>query len=35
MLGCTIDRTTEDRSKHKTEAIFEDSDVLQEEKGCN
>jgi hypothetical protein len=29
MLGRTIDRTTEDRSKHKAEAIFEDSDVCK------
>jgi hypothetical protein len=29
MLGRTVDRTTEDRSKHKAEAIFEDSDVCK------
>ena len=29
MLGRNIDRTTEDRSKHKAEAIFEDSDVCK------
>ena len=29
MLGRTIDRTTEDRSKHKAETIFEDSDVCK------
>jgi hypothetical protein len=32
MLGRTIDRTTEDRSKHKAETIFEDSDVCKKKK---